>query len=249
MRWGKAFLMAVLMALPVKQPAAQPLCAIPQKPVVLISDGDAHARGGRLLQVWEIADAPVLWSYADPVSPGYRDFTAKRKKNVPNSDPLHLLAESSNANSKLVAQNAKAWLRPATCLEKLLTGMQQARLDMFENPSEFASFVLRSGNRVRIYFYTNNQDGLGRVTPVSDPVRKDIKMGWRVQFALHNHPFHPGQPALNGPPAPSIPDAHFHDNARDELGLAEARVTNGVTTVRIPAAAFSSFERSEKPKK
>lgn len=243
MRWGRACLFAVLIALPVERPAAQPLCEIAQKPTVLMTDGDAHARGGRLLQVWEIVDAPVLWSYADPASRGYRDFTAKRKEKVPNSDPLHLLAQSPNANNKLVAQNAKEWLGPATCLEKLLTGMQQERLDMFEAPSEFASFVLRARDRVRIYFYTVNQDGLGRISPLTDPVRKDIRTGWRVQFALHNHPFHPGQPMLNGPPAPSVPDAHFHYNAHAELGLPEARVTNGVDTVRIPAAAFDRFER------
>jgi hypothetical protein len=238
-----ALVFTALIALPVKQPAAQPLCALPQKPVVLINDSDAHKRGGRLLQVWEIADAPVLWSYADPASAGYRDFAAKRKEKVPNSDPLYLLAQAPQRNNALVAQNAKEWLRPATCLEKLLMGMQQERLDMFETPSEFSSFVLRSGKRVRIYFYTNNQDGLGRMTPVTDPIRKDVQQGWRLQFGLHNHPFHPGKPEQNGPPAPSVPDAHFHYNARDELGLAEARITNGVDTVRIPADAFDRFER------
>lgn len=241
MRWGRVFLFAGLIALPVQQLAAQPPCEIAQKPTVLTNEGDPHQRGGRLLQVWEIADAPVLWSTADPVSAGYRDFAAKRKAKVPNSDPLHLLAQSPSRNNKLVMQNAKAWLRPATCLEKLLTGMQQARLDMFESPSEFASFVLRAGNRVRIYFYTNNQDGLGRMTPLTDPVLQDVKKGWRVQFGMHNHPFHPGQPDLNGPPAPSVPDAHFHYNMREEMP--EARVTNGVDTVRIPAAAFDRFER------
>src|SRR5688572_17847051 len=155
MRWDRAFLIVALIALPVKQPAAQPLCAIPQKPLVL---------------VWEIADAPVLWSYADPASVGYRDFALGRKEKVPNSDPLYLLAQAPQRNNALVVQNAKEWLRPATCLEKLLVGMQQERLDMFEAPSEFASFVLRSGKRVRIYFYTNNQDGLGRMTPVTDPI-------------------------------------------------------------------------------
>lgn len=241
MRWGRALLFAALIALPVRQPAAQPLCAIAQKPVVLKTQGDPHQRGGLLLQMWEIADAPVLWSNADPASRGYRDFAAKRKEKVPDSDPLHLLAQSPNTNNKLVAQNAKTWLRPATCLEKLLTGLQQERLDMFENPSEFASFVLRSGDRVRIYFYTNNQDGLGRMSPLTDPVFEDVKKGWRVQFGMHNHPFHPGQPLLNGPPAPSVPDAHFHYNMREHMR--EARVTNGVDTVRIPAVAFGSFER------
>ena len=238
------FFLPLLLALLLSGAAqAQPLCEIAQKPTVLMTDGDAHQRGGRLLQVWDIADTPVLWSYADPALAGYRDFTAKRKKNVPNSDPLHLLAEAPNANNRLVAQHAKAWLRPASCFEKLLVGMQQERLDMFDSPSEFANFVLRWGNRVRIYIYTNNYAGVGRMTPLTYLVMKDVKKGWRVQFALHNHPFHPGQPAMNGPPAPSVADAHFHHNARAELGLPEARVTNGVDTVRIPAAAFDRFER------
>jgi hypothetical protein len=130
----------------------------------------------------------------------------------------------------------------------LLQSEQHKRLDTFKSPTEFASFVLRSsdGKRLRVYFYTVNQDGIGRMSPLTQPVAGDLKDGWRVLFALHNHNFHPGQPQLNGIVAPSIPDAHFAQNVRAELALPESRITNGISTVRIPASAFAQFEREDR---
>lgn len=244
----KAFCLAVLIALPVHQPAAQPAtgCAFPQKPVVLMQEGEAHQPGSRLLQFWDMDDAPVLWSSQAPAV--YRDFRAGVKRHVRDADAVRLLAQNATTNNRLVAQNAGHWIHPVVCLEMLLQGAQHGRLDTFKNPTEFASFVLRSkdGKRLRVYFYTVNQDGIGRMSPLTQPVAKDIKTGWRVLFTLHNHNFHPGQPQLNGIVAPSVPDAQFAYNVREELALPQARITNGVSTVRIPASAFAQFEREDK---
>lgn len=233
------------MALPVNQPAAQPAsgCAFPQKPVVILQEGETHQPGSRLLQFWEMDDRPVLWSSQAPAA--YRDFRAGLKRHVRDTDAVRLLAQSDTANNRLVARNASRWIHPATCLEMLLQAEQHARRDTFANPTEFASFVLRSddGRRLRVYFYTVNLDGIGRMSPVTGPVAGDLKSGWRTLFTLHNHNFHPGQPMLNGIVAPSVPDAHFVENVRAELKLPEARITNGVNTVRIPALAFGDFER------
>lgn len=240
----KAFVLAVLMALSVHKPAAQPAsgCAFSQKPVILMQKGEAHKPGSRLLQFWDMEDRPILWSPASPQSSGHGDFAAKLERRVAETDALKLLAQSPTANNKLVAANFRRWIHPATCLEKLLQGTQHQRLDTFATPTEFASFVLRSQRRLRIYYYTVNQDGIGSMTPLTDPVRRDLKEGWRVLLALHNHNFHPGQPGLNGIPAPSVPDAHFTNAVGKELGLQEAWITNGVNTARIPAAAFADFE-------
>jgi len=65
---------------------------------------------------------------------------------------------------------------------------------------------------------------------------------WTIVAMLHNHAFHPGQPELNGAPAPSRPDAQFLVNFAGS-GMAEAWITNGLHTAHIPAAAFGLFER------
>ena len=105
--------------------------------------------------------------------------------------------------------------------------------------------VLRSsaGARLRIYFYTVNQDGIGRVGPVSEPTLADVAQGWRVVLGMHTHAFHPGQPLLDGILAPSVPDADFNANFAESAGMQAAWITNGIHTVRIPAEAFGLFRR------
>lgn len=179
---------------------------------------------------------------ATPSSESYQDFLAKLGKTGINTEPLALLAASPTPNNDLVARNASEWIKPAGCLEKLLIGYQHDRVDTFAAPTEFASLVLRSpdGSRLRIYYYTINQDGIGRASPITEPAMVDLQAGWRLAIALHNHAFHPGQPKLNGIIAPSDPDADFNANLAAS-GLEQAWITNGLHTVRIPASAFSQF--------
>lgn len=240
-RWA-AVLAAALFAAVAGGAQAGPRCAFPTPPTVLVQDGDAHAKGGRLLQVWDIPNARVLWSRAEP--PGYAAFRAKAARLAGETDPVWLLRQTGFRNSAIVAAHAKAWIRPATCLEKLLFQIQDRRIDTFEAPTEFVSFVLRSpdGRRLKVYFYTVNQDGIGRASPVSDPVRTDAAAGWRVLANLHNHNFHPGDPDTNGPLAPSLPDAQVNRNLAAATGLEAAWITNGLHTARIPASAFGAFE-------
>ena len=103
--------------------------------------------------------------------------------------------------------------------------------------------------KIRVYFYTVNQNGIGKATPLTKPVRDDVHGGWLALFVLHNHPIVPGDEKLNGAPSPSVPDADFQIESAKYLGLLEARITNGVNTVHIPASAFSTFraQGSESP--
>lgn len=229
--------------------AQAPSCSLPEA-TVLEQSGDPQGANGRLLQVWEIADDPALWLAGDPLSEGYRDFRNKVAAKGIETDPVALLkaspsAGSDKANNELVIARAADWIRPAGCLERFLVGYQHARVDTFVAPTEFMAMVLRSadGARLRIYFYTINQDGIGRVGPVSEPALVDVAQGWRVMIGMHTHVFHPGQPLLDGIVAPSVPDADFNANFAVSGGMQEAWITNGVHTVRIPAAAFGLFKR------
>jgi len=236
--------LAAAFLLLVAAPAGAATCAFPQEARVLHEQGEPQAKGSRLLRVWEAPEGPVWWSTADPK--GYGDFRARVRRHAGETDPLRLLQQVPSKNNQVVAENAKAWIGPANCLEKLLQQAQDRRIDTFRDPTEFAAFVLRSpdGKTLRIYSYTVNQDGIGRITPLADPVMADREAGWTVLGGLHNHNFHPGQPLLNAPLAPSAPDAHFNVNFAREAGMAEAWITNGLHTVRIPAAAFHLFDQS-----
>ena len=222
---------------------ARVACALPDPPKVLAEQGEAHAKGSRLLQVWEFPDSAVFWSKAEP--DGYGRFRARAGRLAGETDPVRLLAQTPSRNNRLVAENAAAWIAPATCLEKLLFQIQDRRIDTFAAPTEFLGFVLRSPDaaRLKVYFYTVNQDGIGRASPAADRVAADRGSGWTVVAGLHNHNFHPGEPGLNAPLAPSLPDAQFNASFAAEAGMAEAWITNGLDTVHIPAAAFGRFER------
>lgn len=227
-------------------PSAQARCELVQPPIVLQSSGDPHGPTGKLLQVWTVPDNPALWSAASPTSGGYIDFLAKVKTSGVETDPVKLLkSASAMKNNAVVIQHADAWIHPAGCLEKLLLGLQHERMDTFASPTEFASAVTQSPDekQLRIYFYTVNQDGIGRASPFTDPASQDVEQGWTLKLVLHPHVFHPGDPMLNGPVAPSVPDAGFAFNLRESAGLQQSWITNGISTVRIPASAFDEFER------
>lgn len=223
-------------------------CTLPA-PTILEQSGDPHGPDGRLLQVWEIADQPVLWSEASPAG-AYAEFREAVRARGIETDAVALLKAAPTtdaelaANNGLVIENAAAWIRPAGCFEKLLVGLQYERVDTFKAPTEFVSVVMRSPDRARlkIYFFTINQDGIGRMSPVTEPAARDRAAGWTMELVLHPHAFHPGQPALDGIVAPSVPDAGFAFNAGED-GLEQSWITNGVSTVRIPASAFGLFVR------
>jgi hypothetical protein len=237
-------LLGVAVSLTLAQLAsAAETCAFPQAPRVLESSGDPHARGSRLLQLWEMDDAPIWWSNQEPS--GYEAFRAQAAAKAGDTDPIALLRQAPSRNNALVEQNAADWIGPATCLEMLLQQTQHQRLDTFVQPTEFGAAVLRSpdARRLRVYFYTINEDGIGNATPFSGPAARDAAAGWKVLALLHNHNFHPGQPELNGALAPSKPDARFNMNFAMRSGMAQAWITNGLHTARIPARAFPLFDR------
>lgn len=237
--------MAAYLALAAVPARAETACAFEGEPRVLMEDGDPHAVGSRLLQVWEVRDHPVYWSRTVPDSGEYRGFRTELAGLETETDPVRLLERSPTENNRIVLRNAADWIGPAGCLEMLLISHQHARLNTFSTPTEFAGFVLRSpdGSRLRIYYYTVNQDGIGRMTPIGDPVLRDRQDEWEVLVGLHSHVFHPGQPELDGILAPSVPDAHFQLEFHAVSGMREAWITNGVDTVRMPASSFEGFQR------
>jgi hypothetical protein len=250
-RWAGSIAVALLvLALGATEASAGEICAFPTPPRFITSEGVSSAKGSRLLQVWDVPDARIYWTTADPADPAFRTFVADVAKHVPVTDPVRLLRTSpawDNARLKqsnaLVADRASEWIRPAGCLEKLLLSVQHGRVNLFERPTEFAALVLRSpeGDRLRIYYLTINEDGIGRMSPLTALAMVDIKASWRMEIMLHNHSFHPGQPSIDGVLAPSEADSQFVANFAASGGLQAAWITNGLHSSRIPASAFGLF--------
>jgi hypothetical protein len=238
-------LAALLTALVLLAGAASARCMLPAPAQILLQQGDPHKAGSKLLQVWEIPDRAEWASRVDPADPAYADFLSQVRLRAGNTDPAFLLSQNPIPNNRLVLKNKLAWVHPATCLEKSLQAVQHGRIGTFQSPTEFASIALQAKGRLRVYYYTVNADGIGRISPLTEPVLRDVAAGWKVLWALHNHNFHPGQPILNGPIAPSSADADWALNSRDDLKLPEARITNGIHTARIPASAFGQFQTKD----
>lgn len=238
-----AFVCLIVATLPAR---ADMVCEFESPPRVLMEDGNPHEAGSRLLQVWEVPNNPVFWSDAVSASEDYHQFRTELAALKTETDPVRLLERSPTENNRIVIRNASDWIKPAGCLEKLLIGYQHGRLNTFATPTEFASIILRSADekRLRVYYYTINQDGIGRMTPIVEPALQDKRDGWEVLIALHSHVFHPGQPELDGLLAPSIPDADFHIRLHDVSQVQEAWITNGIHTVRMPASSFHDFQRT-----
>lgn len=226
-------------------------CDLQGTTTVLNQEGESHAAGSKLLKRWDIPNDAVWDSDRTPIRGAYPKYVQEANDRAVETNPARILAENDTFNNRIVRTNLSDWVRPASCLEKSLLAEQHSRMNLFSQPSEFASFVLLSPDRtiVRVYYYTVNQNGIGKASPLTSPVQQDLKSGWKPLFALHNHPIVPGDRKLNGAPSPSVPDADFQMGSARYLGLPEARITNGFNSVHMPATSFAEFrvEGAEAP--
>ena len=228
-------------------------CAIDATPLVLEMSGNAHTAGARLAQVWEVDAAPVFWTTQPPATGRYAGFVTALRASGVDTNPVSLLrrkaalpaTSSGDAwNDSLVARASSDWVHPIKCLEMLLAGIQHDRIDLLQQSTEFTAFVLRSsdGRRLRIYYYTRNEDGIGSVGAILAPVARDYRDGWSVIANLHNHNFRVDQRDLNAVVSPSLSDAQLYQTLAATYQLREAWITNGLHTARIPASAFGRLQ-------
>jgi hypothetical protein len=223
-------------------------CILPA-PVVVHADPSPTMPGASLLQRYDVPGIASWEGTQDPVGP---DWPAARRAMATlarSTDPVTLLLGYPTANNRLVARHAAEWIAAPTCLEKALLGAQHARLSFAAAPTEFIAFVLArpDSDRLRIWYYTVNRNGSGSMTPLTSAIQPDLDAGWTLRYSLHNHPFAADTARWHGIPGPSAGDAQFHQNYAPRHALPEARITNGFSTVRIPAKAFPLLTRSDDP--
>lgn len=233
---------------------------LPEPQVVAAgADGERHER-------FDLVDAPALWQGApeDPAAATYRrKLTAKLGHDL---EPRWLLQRQRDVfaagsqrretlNIEAVLEGKVGTLVAPGCIERQLFARQAARVPMVERPSEFGAFVLRRGDRVRIYFSSTKTVG-GRISrEVTTRVHADVAAGYRLVAHLHNHPFLTDRRVgdrmwttpetlddVSGALAPSLTDAQFFSNSvADGLPLESAWITNGLDSIRITASELRAL--------
>jgi len=137
-------------------------------------------------------------------------------------------------------------LAPMNCIESLLLAEQTDRLNMARTPTEFIAFFLKSRSkpRLKIFTYTVNQAGIGGLKEVVGYVEREMAANsdWELWMNLHNHNFFLDKPDISGVPSPSGPDVGAFRSLATDLGLREARVTNGFHTLRIESSDFFVYQ-------
>lgn len=213
-------------------------------PSHVITDED-----GLLLHYWIEADRPI---FAEPVLPRTPSLDTFRQAISQQFDTdaraileaqLDQVDGPDRVNVELVLTGEVGTLRPMSCLEALLLASQTDRSEtrgtsMFDEPTEFLSYVLARDGALKIYQYTVDQPGIGRVGPIHDPVEADLAQGWRVVKNIHNHNFFPLSEQPLGGVAPSATDVQAFRGAVERLGLRRASITNGFHSLEMSADDF-----------
>jgi len=243
------------------QPAA--VCPpLPQPQLVAVAGAAVGERNER----FDLRDAPAMWQGApeDAAAVVYRRQIAGRLGD--DLEPRRLLARQRDVfaagsqaretlNIGAVLDGRVGTFVAPGCIERLLFARQAARFPMVEHATEFGAFVLRRGDRVRLYVSSMDLVGQKIRREVTDRVRADVASGYRLMAHLHNHPFLTRRRVgdrmwttaetlddVAGALAPSLTDVQFFTNTvAGGLPLEAAWITNGFDSVRIAAREFGAL--------
>ncbi len=163
----------------------------------------------------------------------------------------------------LLLSGAVGKISRASCLERFLFGLHITSFGPEVFPAEFSAYVLRSKSRpgwLRIYLsfgdgYTfESTPAWSRAfrqsmfsSPPQNPrvvarAYRDIAdlREWEFLALVHSHPFmfRFPQPHVGGTLLPSDADIEGWLHGAVNFGMREAWITNGIDTIRIPAAQF-----------
>jgi hypothetical protein len=230
-------------------------CEWPVTPRVI--HRDAHS----ISEVWSFAEDPALWGHGVPASSAYAALIGWIRSKV-DPDQRVLLSRQRTLFEEagyaadvsifdLILSARAGEIQEVACLDALLLTEHTARFPLQNKPTELQAFVLSrpESSQVRIYLGSWDRD-VSAPSPESVGImlrlQADVADGWVFRAQLHNHPFYFENSTgdIGGTTIPSAPDANSYVDYAKTLGLQEARITNGVSTLRIPASQFSLFVRS-----
>lgn len=220
----------------------EPKCQWPKPAKVISSE----------LRVWTIRNNPVLDSVLAPQSEAFQQFQSWAFLQPNLADPKAKLQASLDIYKKRKLLTAPIFqrlnsvlsgeigeLRPASCWEQLVMAEAQALRPMEPSPYEIVAVTLKRRGWLRIYLLFGQSTSV--VTDeLESAVLGDLPEGWRVIAHLHNHPFslREGFILNSGYTAPSESDVRAYKDWWKRFRLPEARVTNGIFTLRMKAPEF-----------
>ncbi|MDH7640277.1 hypothetical protein [Sphingomonas oryzagri] len=231
-----------------RRPADTALCRIETRPTGLPGHDGKGEPGRHAMRQWDVP-LDAGWDTAvEPKTDGYARFR-KSIQNGPNAEVQgHLLSARGDYNASLVSMAGKEYVKPASCFERAIYGdfMTEAVRDTKVNG--FDGYVLENPTTrmVRaLYELTPTEDANGP-DPIDVVVAEQRRAGWSLLFEIHAHPVsRDAATNRSGAVAPTVKDAAYEARLKSEMGLREARITNGVVTARIPADAFHYFQSDE----
>jgi len=216
---------------------------------------------------FELPDLPYIW---EPGEPGIRilNFRKALIERLGNEMDSRELTERQRAifaampdewsgeaaNSAMLLEGRAGTITDMSCLEMMLWNWQDARFPMLEHPTEFGAFVVRGHAQVRVYISSADLVG-GKINrEVTRQIQADILDGYQLVTHIHNHPFlfdrvvgdrmWTTDATINdiaGALAPSMSDVGLYRSFRENHGLKEAWITNGLQSSRFHAGEFDSL--------
>jgi hypothetical protein len=209
--------------------------------------------------VWESAlsgETPALNRYLQQADDVIEHFNSRAL--LERQRPLMSQVDSDYLRRyELILNGEVGRIQSTTCLESLLYNRHLERVSGAY--SEFGAWVLKSkdGKTLKVYFISNSAPFVPMPAVVQGAVNLDLQMGATAVLHLHNHPFQLPDtqpmmdldaPTLWGTPSwdlagtiyPSgLPsrgwfgDLLAWESFRETYDLKEARITNGLDTIRF----------------
>ena len=201
-------------------------------------DSLAFQRGPHLRQMQE--DAVATLPFVDPVR------LIRRQKEVFRQ------AGRSTDTFDLILSHSNQWIGPVSCWEASMFEFFGAQIEMpiFAAYREFGAYLLKKpqGSLVRLYVQMNHADAILPVSAqIEQRIHSDLGEGFQLESHLHNHPFRADwrRGDWGGTTVPSGEKGRFGDFSAYErmvslFQLKEARITNGIHTLRVSAKSLLS---------
>lgn len=241
--------------------AADPVDSIcaPASVPVLISEGSTSR-----LHVYDATVDATTFAEARIDTPAYAAFIAYLEEvnataDVDVFDQRALLERQRDVFVKYLGPEAGidhqrlldgviGQLGEVTCVQSILFDLQNERWPLSDGPVEMGALLLQRQVagvvELRAYVKTQAQaDFVGlSMAELMPLVEADVADGWQLLSHMHSHPLSPdGQYDIAGTCLPSDPDIQTYRRLRDELGLQEAWITNGIDSARYGADEFDDL--------
>lgn len=214
--------------------------------------------GKEVFQFWEFDDHTKWWKfdvgkiesiilYQDSIKALLQsDFQSTLDKERFQNAQVAKIAKDEDRdkmNLDLVQKSLLGTIREMSYLEAQLLNYQLSQYPLLSHPTEFHAFIAKheGNNLIRVYFAASDQGFPPQPRIIISELEKEVKNGWILHAHLHNH-YGDKKSGYFGKMAPSLADAQYYKMLRDKFDIEEALITNGFSTVVIPAANFDRFE-------